>query len=349
VATVKVGLIDAAHGHVNHVLELLRESERGKLVTVAMQDKGNAALKARVEKIIADNGIEPDKVYADYKEMLAKEKPDVVLNYTDHIDRGEVSEYVAAQGLPQMLEKPMAYNLDDADRMLETALKHGTQLMINWPSMWSPALRKAHRMYQDGVLGDLIHYRTRSGHNSATRENYGTFYDFLWMGTAEAGGAFLDFTCYGTAFAVWLAGMPPAVMATAGNFVKDFMAGPDCGILILLYPKATAEIEATWNQIGRVPSPTVIYGTEASLSLGDTLKLYTLEQRDGVDVEVDPLPADESGPIEYLLSAVTEGKPIDGLCDPKLSRDAQEVMEAGLASAAQGKVISLPLSPELRR
>jgi predicted dehydrogenase len=348
-AILKVGLIDAAHGHVNHVLELLRQNERGTLVTAAFKDKGNAALQARNEQIVAENGIEPNRVYADYREMLSVEKPDVVLNYTDHVDRGEVTEYVSAEGLPQMLEKPMAYNLDDADRMLAAAQKHKTLLMVNWPSMWSPGLHKAHQLYEEGVLGDLVHYRQRSGHYSATRENYGTFYDFVWMGTVEAGGAFLDFTSYGTAFTVWLAGMPTAVMATAGNFVKDFMPGPDCGILVMLYPKATAEIEATWNQIGRVPSPTAIYGTKASLSLGATLTLYTLEQRDGVEVEVDPLPAEESDPIEYLLSAVQNDKPSGALCDPKLSRDTQEVMEAGLASATQGKVIPLPLAPELRR
>jgi predicted dehydrogenase len=233
--------------------------------------------------------------------------------------------------------------------MLAAALKHGTQLMVNWPSMWSPGLRKAHQLYEDGVLGDLVHYRTRSGHYSATRENYGRFYDFLWMGTAEAGGAFLDFTCYGTAFTVWLAGMPTSVMATVGNFVKDFMPGPDCGILVLLYPKATAEIEATWNQIGRVPSPTAIYGTKASLSLGATISLYTLDQRDGVEVEVDPLPKTERDPITYFLTCVAEDRPIGDLCDPKLSRDTQEVMEAGLASAAKGMVIPLPLAPDLWR
>jgi predicted dehydrogenase len=348
-AKLKVGLIDAAHGHVNHVLELLRESELGTLTAAALNDKGNATLKARLDKIVADNGLESDHVYADYRDMLAAEKPDVVLNYTDHIDRGAVTEYVAAEGLPQMVEKPMAYNLNDADRMLKAAREHDTVLMINWPSMWSPTLRKAHQLYQDGVLGDLVHYRTRSGHYSTTKAKYYDFYDFQWMGTVEAGGAFLDFTCYGTAFAVWLAGLPSAVMATAGNFVKDFLPGPDCGILVLLYPRATAEIEATWNQIGRVPSPTVIYGTKASLSLSATLNLYTLDERDGVEVPVDPLPAEESGPIEYFFDAVINDKPIGGICDPALSRDAQEAMEAGLASAAQGKVIPLPLAPKFRR
>jgi predicted dehydrogenase len=281
--------------------------------------------------------------------MLAKEKPDVVLNYTDNIERAEVTEYLAAQGLPQMVEKPMAYSLKDADRMLKAAQKYNNKLMINWPSMWSPGLRKAYQLYKDGVLGDLVHHKTRAAHYSTTKENYPNSYDFQWMGTKEAGGAFLDFTCYGTAFTVWLAGMPKAVMATAGNFVKDFIPGPDCGILIMLYDKATAEIEASWNQIGRVPSPTVIYGTKASLSLGATINLYTLDNPDGEEIQVDPLPKGESGPIEYFLTAVMKDKPIGGLCDPKVSRDAQEVMEAGLISAARGKVIPLPLSPRMKR
>jgi predicted dehydrogenase len=243
----------------------------------------------------------------------------------------------------------MAYSVKDADRMLKAAQKHGTVLMINWPSMWSPGLRKAQQLYADGVLGDLVHHHTRAGHYSTTKEDYPNSYDFQWMGTVEAGGAFLDFTCYGTAFTVWLAGMPTAVMATAGNFVKDFIPGPDCGILVLLYPKATAAIEASWNQIGRVPSPAAIYGTKASLSLGATVNLYTLDERDGVAVEVDPLPEDESGPIEYLLTRVMQDKPVGGMCDAQLSRDAQEVMEAGLVSAAEGRVIPLPLAPELKR
>lgn len=348
-AKLRVGLIGAAHAHVNHVLELLRESELGTLSAAALDSKGKTALKTRMEKVVADNGLTGDQVYLDYREMLAKSKPDVVLNYTDHIDRAEVTEYIAAQGLPQMLEKPMAYSVKAADRMLAAAQKHKTVLMINWPSMWSPGLRKAQQLFKDGVLGDLVHHRTRAGHYSTTRENYPTSYDFQWMGTVEAGGAFLDFTCYGTAFTVWLAGMPTAVMATAGNFVKDFIPGPDCGILVLLYPKATAEIEASWNQIGRVPSPAAIYGTKASLSLGATVSLYTLDQRDGTEVEVDPLPKEESGPIAYFLSRVIEDKPVGGMCDAKLSRDAQEVMEAGLVSAAAGRVIPLPLSPELKR
>ncbi len=348
-AKMKVGLIGAAHGHVNHILELLRQSELGSLSAAALVDKGNSALRARIDKIVADNGLAAKKVYTDYREMIAREKPDAVLNYTDHIDRAEVTEYLAARGLPQMLEKPMAYSLRDADRMLKAAKKYDNKMMINWPSMWSAGLRQAYQLYKDGVLGDMLHHRTRAGHYSTTRENYPKSYDFQWMGTKEAGGAFLDFTCYGTAFTVWLAGMPSAVMATAGNFVKDFIPGPDCGILILLYPKGTAEIEAAWNQIGNVPSPTVIYGTKASLSLGATITIYTLEKPDGEEVPVDPLPKEESDPIEYFLTAVSKDKPIGGMCDPQVSRDAQEVMEAGLVAAARGRVIPLPLSPRLRR
>lgn len=349
-AKMRVGLIGAAHGHVNHILGLLRQSEQGVLVAAAIEDKGNASLRDRIAKIKADNNL--DTIYTDYREMLAKEKPAVVLNYADHIDRAAASEYVAAQGLAMMTEKPMSYSLKDANRMLRAAEKHHVQLMVNWPTMWSPGMRKAYQLYHDGVLGNLVHHHTRAGHYSTTKEDFLKFYDFQWMGLKEAGGAFLDFTCYGTAFTVWLAGMPKAVMATAGNFVKDFIPGPDCGILVMLYDRATAEIEASWNQIGNVPAPTLIYGTKASLSIDETdetdekVRIYTLDKQDGEEVKIDPLPIEESGPIEYFLDAVKKNKPIGGMCDPKLSRDAQEVMEAGLISAAKGTVIPLPLKAE---
>ncbi|MGQ9629184.1 MAG: hypothetical protein ACUVXI_02580 [bacterium] len=48
-----------------------------------------------------------------------------------------------------------------------------------------------------------------------------------------------------------------------------------------------------------------------------------------------------SGP-EYFLSRIEAGKAIEGPCSAEISRDAQEILEAGLRSAERGKAVELP-------
>jgi len=338
--TFRVGLVGVAHSHIWHILDLLRESSLGTLVAASVEDK--PPLKARRERLQKDYGLK--KIYSDYQEMLGKEDLDVIFNYTDHIHRARVTELAASKGLHVMVEKPMAYNLEDAERMLKAAEENKVKLMINWPTMWSPVYRKAYELIENGSIGEIFHIRTRTGHSGPQKETFTEFYDFQWMGLKEAGGAYMDFCCYGAAFTVSLMGMPKHVFGTAGNFVKSFVPSYDNGILVLMYDKGTATIEGTWSQIGRVPGGPEIYGTKGTISLGwRELVIFTKDEPDGKVLKGDPLPEGERNAVEYFLTCIKEGKPIRGMCDPKLSRDVQEVLEAGLISLESGKVVKMPI------
>ena len=138
--TFKIGLVGVAHGHVWHILNLLKESNLGKLVAVSIED--NPVLQTRKERIQKEHKIK--MIYNDYQEMLDKEDLDILFNYTNHIMRAYVTELAASKGLHIMVEKPMAYSLNDAERMLKAATKNRVKLMVNWPSMWSPVYRETY-------------------------------------------------------------------------------------------------------------------------------------------------------------------------------------------------------------
>lgn len=335
----RVGLVGVAHPHVWGNLTSLRESDLGTLCAASLD---NPARESDRERLQREFGI--TKTYGDYREMLNKEDIDVVFNYTDHVLRVPVTELAASKGLHVMVEKPMAYNLKDADRMLEATEKNKVKLMINWPTMWSAAYRKARELIDGGTIGRVFHLRTRVGHNSCERENYAGSC-FEWMGQKEAAGAYLDFCCYGVALAVWLMGVPKRVFGTAGNFVKDFIPSYDNGIVIMMYEKGTASIEGTWSQIGRLPVDPLIYGTKGTIFLGprETV-LFTKDKQEGETVAVDPLPQGERNAVEYFLTRISQDKPVEGMCNPRFSRDVQEVLEAGLISSKSGKAVEIPLS-----
>jgi len=335
---IRVGLVGVAHPHVWGNLTSLRDSNLGTLCAASLDNPTRDRDRERLQR---EFGV--ITTYGDYREMLDKEDLDAVLNYTDHVLRVPVTELAASKGLHVMVEKPMAYNLKDADKMLEAAGKNKIKLMINWPTMWSAAYRKAHELVDGGAIGSVFHLRTRVGHNSCERENFAGSC-FEWMGQKEAAGAYLDFCCYGVALAVWLMGMPKRVFGTAGNFVKDFIPSYDNGIVVMMYDKGTATIEGTWSQIGQLPVGPLIYGTEGTIFLGpkETM-LFTKDNPEGETVAADPLPQGERNAVEYFLTRLSQDKPVEGMCSPRFSRDAQEVLEAGLISSKNGKAVALPL------
>ncbi len=97
-----------------------------------------------------------ETVYADYREMLARERPDLVSVTTRTPRHGEVTIAAATAGVKGVLcEKAMATSLHEADAMIETCRGSGTKLMINYTRRWHPTYVTAARHIADGAIGAL--------------------------------------------------------------------------------------------------------------------------------------------------------------------------------------------------
>ena len=82
-------------------------------------------------------------VYADYRDMLAKETFDGVTNVTPDAMHADISIAVLEKSIPFLCEKPMATNLADARRMFDAARKAGVLNMINFSYRNSSGLQAA--------------------------------------------------------------------------------------------------------------------------------------------------------------------------------------------------------------
>lgn len=97
-----------------------------------------------------------DAVYADYREMLTRERPDLVSVTTRTPQHGEVTMAAAAAGVKGVLcEKAMATSLHEADAMIEACRRSGTKLMINHTRRWHPTYLTAARLLEEGAIGTL--------------------------------------------------------------------------------------------------------------------------------------------------------------------------------------------------
>ncbi len=95
-------------------------------------------------------------VYADYREMLGRERPDLVSVTTRTPLHAEVTMAAAAAGVKGVLcEKAMATSLREADAMIETCRRAGTRLMINHTRRWHPTYERALGTVRSGSIGAL--------------------------------------------------------------------------------------------------------------------------------------------------------------------------------------------------
>src|SRR5438552_13804697 len=118
---------------------------------VAVADEDDKGREAAVKRLGAAKG------YADYKEMLDKEKPQIV-SVADRYPELHRDMVVACAkaGASVFLEKPMARTLAEADEMVTACEMHHVKLAIAHQTHYSPRVQRIKEMLKDGRFGDLI-------------------------------------------------------------------------------------------------------------------------------------------------------------------------------------------------
>ena len=100
--------------------------------------------------------------YRDYRQMLDREKPDVVAICPRWLDQRVAMVTAAAEhGAHILLEKPFARDLEDADRMVAAVEKHGVKVQVGHTARPHPVVRQVRRMLREGAIGRLMEMRAR--------------------------------------------------------------------------------------------------------------------------------------------------------------------------------------------
>jgi len=97
--------------------------------------------------------------YTDYREMLDREKLDIVSILTPNFFHCEMTVAAAQVGVPVVFcEVPMCASLAEADTMIETCEKEGTQLVVCLGSgrWWSQEFIRAKEIIDSGGIGELV-------------------------------------------------------------------------------------------------------------------------------------------------------------------------------------------------
>jgi len=97
--------------------------------------------------------------YTDYREMLSKESPDVVLVATPHRLHAQMTVDAVNSGAHVYVEKPMALTLGEALSVVEAAKKRSRIVAVGHNYRTDFRIQQAARIVYSGRLGKLYHAR----------------------------------------------------------------------------------------------------------------------------------------------------------------------------------------------
>jgi predicted dehydrogenase len=339
----RVGVAGLTHDHVH---QILREAKGPTIRIVGVVEPNRALAQRHFQRY----GLPDSLLFSSLDELLTKAQPEAVCAYGSIAEHRAVVEACAPRGVHVMVEKPLAFRLEDARAMEKLATQHRIQLLTNYETTWYPSHAAAYRLlHEERALGEIRKVVVHDGHRGP--REIGCSPEFLgWLTTPEGngGGALIDFGCYGADLMSWLmkGQRPLTVTAVTQQSKPDVYPRVDDEATILLtYPTAQAVIQASWNwPFDR--KDIEIYG-QTGYAFADRRPELRIRRADQGTTEktvpVPPLPATERDPFGYL-AAVIRGqiKPAGtDLSALPLNVLVVEILDAARTSARTGQTVRL--------
>ncbi|MCD6360305.1 MAG: Gfo/Idh/MocA family oxidoreductase [Armatimonadetes bacterium] len=125
-------------------------SEVDEVDLVAFADLDESKARALAERYGAP------RAYADYREMIEKERPDIVSIATPCTAHAEIAIFAAGHGARGIYcEKGLACSLAEADAIREAVRRSGAKFNMGTLRRWHPGMIKAREMIEAGEIGAL--------------------------------------------------------------------------------------------------------------------------------------------------------------------------------------------------
>ena len=175
----KLGIIGYGFRAYTMLKEILRT---GEVTVSAVCDVSLECAK----KYADENGVKDFNYYTDAKEMLDKEKLDGVFVGTRCSTHTDYALLVASYGIPLFLEKPVATNRKDVER-LKGILYHSDKTVVSFPLRVTDIVLRVREIVESGRLGTISQIQA---YNNVP---YGRVYYHDWYrDESETGGLFLQ-------------------------------------------------------------------------------------------------------------------------------------------------------------
>lgn len=342
----KYALIGCGRISPNHI----EAAKNNHLEFVAMCDIVPEVMQEKSDRF----GLEAVHKYTDYKELLDKEKPELVAIATESGKHAAIALDCIATGCHVIIEKPIALSIADADAIIEAGKKAGVVVCANHQNRFNKSVQYMRKALEEGRFGKLSHGAAH------VRWNRGKgYYDQApWRGTwAQDGGCLMNQCIHNIDLLRWFMGDDvEEVMAYTDQLEHPYLEAEDLGMALVKFSNGSyGLIEGTTNVYPKNLEETLyIFGEKGTAKVAGTSDNIIEEWRFADELD-DPDEVkkrfSENPPNIYgfghtplyadVIDAIVKGRA--PLVDAEAGKRALELVLAIYKSAAEHRPVKLPL------
>ena len=242
-------------------------SARRDVQIVAFAGRTYERTKARADEFGA-------ACYTDIGKMLDAEKPDLVSLCLPAMGTYAPTMQVIEAGIPLLVEKPLAYDLNEARALIDAAQKRDLFFAIDFEQKYSVPCLKARKAIENGDLGNIIFAHWRFGHG-------------WWGKMGHPQTNLIEAQCHGINMLETLCGKIESVAAQMTD-----IGGKDSFSTFALALKFTSGAVGTFlatmdaNSSNRLCQLIEIGGTNGRILIEDNVRRYSFQRTDSDTEEV---------------------------------------------------------------
>lgn len=291
-------------------------------------------------------------VYGSYKELLQNEEIDAVSVCVSNNLHAEIAIAALNAGKHVLCEKPMATTISECEAMVKAADESGKKLLIGHNQRLAPAHRKAKTLIDEGLIGDIITFRTTFGHGGPETWSINPGSDVWFFDKrAAAIGVMADLGTHKTDLIQFL--IDDVIIETTAKLVtldKRYSDGnlidvDDNTFCIFKTKKGiVGTMTASWTFYGPEDNSTILYGSKGIMRIYDdpeySIKVF-LKNGEKIKYELEGIQTNDnqtkSGVIDNFVDSIIND--IESELSGRAILNAMRVVFASVESSKTGRTV----------
>lgn len=349
-----ISLIGCGRISYKHIEAALGNKERVSLIACCDPVLERATVRAQEY-----NSVFPDTkiaIYTDYREMLAKEQPDICAIATESGYHAEIAIACFKAGAHVICEKPMALSTFDADAMIAAARHNHRKLAVCFQNRFNAPVQRTRTALEAGRFGKMLHGMIQVRWNRD--EDY--YRQAPWRGTWELdGGTLMNQCTHGIDLLQWMMGEDAVrVQAATRRYLRPIEAEDFGAAIVEFQSGAVGIVEGSADIYPKNLEETIsLFGERGSVVIGglavNKIKTWRFADAERMsDIEEKVLePGAKDPPTVYgfghtalyadFLDALEENR--EPLVNGEAGKKALEIILAIYKSQKTGQPVKLPL------
>jgi len=344
----KYALIGCGRISPNHIAA----ARNNKLEIVAICDIEPSYMEDKTLKFKLDKSV---KHYIDYKEMVEKERPELVAICTESGKHASIAIFCIEHGCNCIIEKPIALSISDADAIISASIKHHIKVCACHQNRFNKSVQIIREAIDMNRFGRLFY---GTAHVRWCRDH--EYYDRAsWRGTWEQyGGALMNQCIHNIDLLRWMmGGEVEEVVGMTDRLNHNYIEAEDFGIALIKFKNGSyGIIEGTTDIYPKNLEETLyIFGEKGTIKAGGQ-SVNVIEEWRFSDMLDDPIEVKarfhENPPNIYgyghtplyadVINAIQQDR--QPYVNAMEGKRALELVLAIYQSAAEGKSVKLPIN-----